>query len=108
MTSDSEARDRFTAALAIPVERTEVRVVTTLRADFVHEAMSDRSLGGIVGAGLTAVGSMSAGEIERAITALAAQPGVTFEAAVVAELVAGARANAAALPMLHCRCCNSP
>lgn len=96
-------RDHFLAAVAHAVtdERSQLRVVATLRADFYDRPLQHPSISDAVKANTVAVSPLSGEELDAAITAPAARVGVAIEPALVAELVSEVRGHPAALPMLQ-------
>lgn len=97
------SRDQFLAAVAHAVsdERSQLRVVATLRADFYDRPLQHPAVSDLVKVNTVAVSPMSGEELDAAITAPAARVGVTVEPALVAELVGEVRGHPAALPMLQ-------
>lgn len=100
---DQDAADRFVDALvdAVTGEHSNVRVVVTLRADFYDRPLRHRKLGELLREGTEIITPMSPEELERAITGPAGALGVSFEPAVVAELIRDVADRAGALPLLQ-------
>ena len=94
---------RFAANIvsAVTDERSRVRVVVTLRADFYDRPLQHRGLGELLRDGTEIITPMTPQELERAITRPAEQHGVTFEPALVAELVREVTDRSGALPLLQ-------
>ena len=86
---------------AITHEHSRVRVVVTLRADFYDRPLRHRGIGELLHDGTQIVTPMTAEELERAITGPSEPLGVTFEPALVAELVRDVVDRAGALPLLQ-------
>jgi len=98
-----DRRDWFLEAVAYAVteERSQLRVITTLRADFYDRPLQHPAVSELVRANTVAVSPLSGEELDAAITGPAARLGVIVEPALVAELVGEVRGNPAALPMLQ-------
>ncbi len=96
-------RRRFAAALVRAVARSDidVRVVTTLRADFFDRPLRYHDLGTLLNEGAIAVAALSAAELDEAVRGPAATVGVDVEAALASELVADVVDQPAALPLLQ-------
>jgi len=101
--TDEERRNEFLASLAAAVtgERSRLRVVCTLRADFYDRPLQHAAISELVRVNTAAVTPLTGEELDEAITRPAANVGVTAEPALVAELIAEAAGQAAALPMLQ-------
>jgi len=100
--TDAEHRDRFLSAIAAAVsdERSRLRVVCTLRADFYDRPLQHPAITELVRVNTVAVSPLTGEQLDEAITRPASGVGVTVEPALVAELVADASGHAA-LPMLQ-------
>ncbi|MDJ0496250.1 MAG: extracellular solute-binding protein [Acidimicrobiia bacterium] len=100
---DQETADRFIDSLvdAVTGEHSNIRIVVTLRADFYDRPLRHRTLGELLREGTEVITPMSPEELERAITAPAGAVGVTFEPAVVAELIREVADRIGALPLLQ-------
>lgn len=98
-----DTAERFLDALAsaVTAEPSRVRVVITLRADFYDRPLQHRAFGELLREGTEIVTPMSPAELEQAITEPARQQGVTFDRALVAEIVAEAAEHPTALPLLQ-------
>jgi ABC-type glycerol-3-phosphate transport system substrate-binding protein len=94
---------RFAANIvsAVTDERSRVRVVATLRADFYDRPLQHRGLGELLRDGTEIITPMTPQELERAITRPAEQHGVSFEPPLVAELLREVTDRAGALPLLQ-------
>ena len=101
--TEPAARDEFLEAIAAAVtdDRSRLRVVVTLRADFYDRPLGHRAVSELVQANTLAVTPLAAEELERAITGPAARTGVTVEPALTAELVADATSSPSSLPLLQ-------
>ena len=103
LTSDEELRRRFldglTALAADP--RAPVRVVVTLRADFLDHPLRYPKFGELLGAGLVTVPAPSEDELAEAIERPAATVGVRFEPGLVSQIVADVHEQPGALPLLQ-------
>lgn len=86
---------------AITHEHSRIRVVVTMRADFYDRPLQHRGLGELMREGTEIITPMTAHELERAITLPAEQRGVTFEPALVAELLREVADRPSALPLLQ-------
>jgi len=98
-----ERRDTFLAAVASAVadERSRLRVVCTLRADFYDRPLQHPAISEIVRTNTLAVTPLTGEELDEAITRPASSVGVTVEPALVAELLTAASGQAAGLPLLQ-------
>ncbi|HEY3184052.1 MAG TPA: protein kinase, partial [Gaiellaceae bacterium] len=103
LTTDEEVRRRFldglTALAADP--RAPVRVVVTLRADFLDHPLRYPEFGELLGAGMVTVAAPSEDELAEAIERPAAAVGVRFEAGLVSHIVADVHDQPGALPLLQ-------
>jgi tRNA A-37 threonylcarbamoyl transferase component Bud32 len=88
-------------AAAVDAERSRLRVVVTLRADFYDRPLRHRGVGELLRRGTEVVTPMSPEEIDRAITGPGERVGVRFEAGLVSQIVADVSENPAALPLLQ-------
>ncbi|MDQ3874040.1 MAG: protein kinase, partial [Actinomycetota bacterium] len=103
LTTDEELRRRFldglTALAADP--RAPVRLVVTLRADFLDHPLRYPEFGELLGAGLVTVPAPSEDELAEAIERPAATVGVRFEPGLVSQIVADVHDQPGALPLLQ-------
>lgn len=101
--SDQAVANRFLAAIvdAVTTDKSRVRVLVTLRADFYDRPLSNRDFGELLRHGTELVTPMSPEEMGRAITAPAERAGVGFEPAVVAEMTSEVAEHPGALPLLQ-------
>ncbi|MGI9607155.1 MAG: extracellular solute-binding protein [Acidimicrobiales bacterium] len=97
------AAEQFLDALvmAVRADRSRLRVVVTLRADFYDRPLRHRGMGELLREGTEVITPMSPQELERAITGPIASSGVRFEPSLVAELVHDVIDRAGALPLLQ-------
>ena len=101
-TDDDRAR-RFLDALvtAVTDPRSRLRVVITLRADFYDRPLRHRGLAALMRLRTETVVSLTAEELERAVTAPAERVGVEIEPGLVAQMIADVADQPAALPLLQ-------
>ncbi len=99
----TEAADRFidTLVSAVIDEDSRTHVVITLRADFYDRPLQHRGLGELLRDGTEVVTPMTPEEIERAVVGPVEPLDVTFEPALVAELVRDVIDRPGALPLLQ-------
>ena len=76
-----------TLVSAVADEHSRLKVVVTLRADFYDRPLRHRGIGELLHEGTQVVTPMTAQDLERAITGPVEALGVSFEPALVAELV---------------------
>ncbi len=81
--------------------RSRVRVVVTLRADFYDRPLNYPSFGDLVRSRLETIMPLSADELERAIIRPAERVGVSFEPGLVSSIVADVNYQPGALPLLQ-------
>ncbi|MBY5163273.1 extracellular solute-binding protein [Salsipaludibacter albus] len=103
LVTDEAIRERFVRGLVEAVDdpASDVSVLVTLRADFLHRPLADPALGGRIRAGLVTVAPLSAAGVEQACTAPAATVGVNVEPELVAELVAAVTHQPGGLPLFQ-------
>ena len=103
LTTDEEVRRRFldglTALAADP--HSTVRVVVTLRADFLDHPLRYPEFGELLGAGMVTVAAPSEDELAEAIERPAETVGVRFEPGLVSQIVADVHDQPGALPLLQ-------
>jgi DNA-binding SARP family transcriptional activator/serine/threonine protein kinase/ABC-type glycerol-3-phosphate transport system substrate-binding protein len=94
---------RFIDALvdAVHADRSRVRIVITLRADFYDRPLAHRGLSELLRHGTELLTPMSPEELERAVSGPAERVGATCEPALIGELVAAVVDRPAALPLLQ-------
>ena len=101
---DSDSiRNAFMRDLAQAVRRTgsQLRVVATLRADFLDRPLEQPNIGPLVKSGVVPVAAMGPAELTDVITRPAASVGVEVEPALVSQLVTDVLGQPAALPLLQ-------
>ena len=100
---DTDTARAFLDVLASAVngQHSRVRVVVTLRADFYDRPLRHRGVGELLRDGTEAITPMTPEELERAITGPVGSMGITYEPALVAELVRDVVDRAGALPLLQ-------
>lgn len=100
---DEDTRRAFLDGLAsaLTEERSRLRVVFTLRADFFDRPLHYESIGRLVKDSTVPVLPLAADELEHAIVDPAHGVGTEFEPGLVSELVADVADQPGALPMLQ-------
>jgi WD40 repeat protein/DNA-binding SARP family transcriptional activator len=103
LTTDEEVRRRFLDGLiALAVDpHAHVRVVVTLRADFLDHPLRYPEFGELLGAGMLTVAAPSEDELAEAIERPAETVGVRFEPGLVSQIVADVHDQPGALPLLQ-------
>jgi WD40 repeat protein/class 3 adenylate cyclase len=103
LTADQDARRRFLEGLTALVDdaRSRVRVLVTLRADFLDHPLRYPEFGELVRAGMVAVRAPSEDELAAAIERPAGTVGVRFEPGLVSQIVADVQDEPGALPLLQ-------
>jgi DNA-binding SARP family transcriptional activator/WD40 repeat protein/tRNA A-37 threonylcarbamoyl transferase component Bud32 len=101
--TDRADRDQFLIGIAEAVgdECGRLRVVATLRADFVDRPLLDPTVSELVRDNTQLVTPLNAAGLRLAITAPAERVGLTVEADLVAELISSAVGHAGSLPLLQ-------
>jgi WD40 repeat protein len=101
--TEEDERDAFLDALvgALLDDRSRIRVVITLRADFYDRPLVYSDLGELVKRQQETVLPLTADELERAIAGPAERVGVAMEPGLVAEIVADVTDQPGALPLLQ-------
>ena len=101
--ADEDERDVFLEGLvaALLDDRSRMRVIITLRADFYDRPLVYSNLGELVKRRQETVLPLSADELERAIAGPAERLGVSMEPGLVAEIVADVTDQPGALPLLQ-------
>ncbi len=100
---DETARREFLDGLASAVteERSRLRVILTLRADFYDRPLRYESIGRLVRDATIPILPLAADELERAIVDPALRVGCEFEPGLISEIVADVADQPGALPMLQ-------
>jgi len=103
LTTDEETRRRFLAGItALAADpRSPVRVLVTLRADYLDHPLRYPEFGELLRAGMVAVAAPSEDELAQAIERPAGRVGVRFEPGLVSQIVADVRDQPGALPLLQ-------
>jgi WD40 repeat protein len=103
LTADEETRRRFLDGLTALAgdRRSPLRVVVTLRADFLDHPLRYPEFGELLRAGMVAVTAPSEDELAEAIERPAKSVGVRFEPGLVSQIVADVRDQPGALPLLQ-------
>jgi WD40 repeat protein/serine/threonine protein kinase/DNA-binding winged helix-turn-helix (wHTH) protein len=103
LVDDDERRGRFLAALqaAATDPRSRVRIVLTLRADFLDRPLAHLGFAKPLRAGTELILPLTADELERAISGPAGRVGVRVDAGLAAELVSDVVGQPGALPLLQ-------
>lgn len=103
LTAEEETRRRFLDGLtALAADaRSPVRVVVTLRADFLDHPLRYPEFGELLRAGIVPVAAPSEDELAVAIERPAQRVGVRFEPGLVSRIVADVHAQPGALPLLQ-------
>jgi len=102
--ADPETRQRFTAALleaAGDGADSSCTLVLTLRADFMGQALADRSLADALQDGDVMLGPMTREELSRAIEQPATRLGVSFEPGLVERILDDVGTEPGNLPLLE-------
>jgi WD40 repeat protein/DNA-binding SARP family transcriptional activator len=102
-TADEETRRRFLAGLTALAgdAHSPVRVLVTLRADFLDYPLREPEFWELLRAGIVAVAAPSEDELAEAIERPAQRVGVRFEPGLVSQIVADVRDQPGALPLLQ-------
>jgi WD40 repeat protein/serine/threonine protein kinase/DNA-binding SARP family transcriptional activator len=103
LTADDETRRRFlTGLIALASDpHSRVRVLVTIRADFLDHPLRDPEFGELLRTGMVAVAAPSEDELADAIEQPARRVGVRFEPGLVSQIVADVRDQPGALPLLQ-------
>jgi WD40 repeat protein/DNA-binding SARP family transcriptional activator len=98
-----ETRRRFLAGLTALADdpHSPVRVLVTLRADFLDQPLLYPEFGELLRAGMVAVTAPSEDELAEAIEGPARRVGVRYEPGLVSQIVADVRDQPGALPLLQ-------
>ena len=100
---DESIRRDFLDGILHVVQQSEsrVRVIATLRADFLDRPLQYAQFGQLVKQGSVAIAGLSPVELEEVVTKPAAQVGVDVEPALTTQLIADVVDRPAALPLLQ-------
>jgi DNA-binding SARP family transcriptional activator/basic membrane lipoprotein Med (substrate-binding protein (PBP1-ABC) superfamily) len=98
---DAAARFSELVANGILDQRTPLRVMATLRADYYDKPLSTPALAGVFIDSVVSVRSMTPAEIERAVIEPAHASGVAVEPALLAQLVADMGDEPGGLPLFQ-------
>lgn len=103
LVDDESARRNFLDGIMHAVEGADsrVRVVATLRADFLDRPLRYAEFGQLVKQGVVPIAGLSPVELEAVVTKPAAHVGVDVEPALTTQLVADVLDRPAALPLLQ-------
>ncbi|MFQ5554638.1 MAG: hypothetical protein ACE5GC_04610, partial [Acidimicrobiia bacterium] len=101
--TDTEVRRHFLAGLqaAASEERSRLRVVITLRADFFDQPLLYPEFAELIKTGLVAVTPLTGEELERAIIEPGQHAGMSFEPGLVGDMVASVSDQPGSLPLLQ-------
>jgi basic membrane lipoprotein Med (substrate-binding protein (PBP1-ABC) superfamily)/DNA-binding SARP family transcriptional activator len=101
--AEPDAAARFSELIAngIRDQRTPLRVVATLRADYYDKPLSVPALAGVFIDSVVSVRPMTPAEVERSVLEPARSAGVAVEPALLAQLVADMGDEPGALPLLQ-------
>lgn len=86
---------------AVTDERSRVRVVITLRADYYDRPLHYSEFGDLMRDRVETVLPLSASELERAVSEPANQQGITFEEGLISRIVADVHYQPGSLPLLQ-------
>jgi DNA-binding SARP family transcriptional activator len=86
---------------ALDDDRANIKVLVTLRSDFLGEPLSSPQLAGWIDDGMILVSPMTTAELDAAITRPAERVGVAVEPGLTAAVVADVTDNPGALPLLQ-------
>jgi WD40 repeat protein/DNA-binding SARP family transcriptional activator len=98
-----ETRRRFLAGLTALADdpQSPVRVLVTLRADFLDHPLREPEFGELLRAGMVAVATPSEDELAEAIERPAQRVGVRYESGLASQILADVRDQPGALPLLQ-------
>jgi len=101
--ADTEVRKHLLAGLHVAAtdERSRLRVIITLRADFFDQPLLYPEFAELIKAGLVTVTPLTGEELERAIIEPSHQAGMAFEPGLVGKIVANVSDQPGALPLLQ-------
>ena len=103
LAADDDARRRFLDGLTqlATDSRSRVRVVVTIRADFLDQPLRYPELGELVKTGMVAVTTPSDDDLAAAIQGPAERVGVRFEPGLVTRIIGDVRDQPGGLPLLQ-------
>jgi len=103
LAAEEETRRRFLAGLTglAADSRSPLRVLLTLRADFLDHPLRYPEFGELLRGGMVAVAAPSDDELAEAIERPAKRVGVRFEPGLVSQIIADVRDQPGALPLLQ-------
>ena len=103
LVGDAAVRDRFLSNLVAAVDEPHGRitVVVTLRADFYGQPLAHPEFGARLGAGVVNVTPLTSEELEAAALRPAEQQGVSFEPALLGQLIADVGNRPGSLPLFQ-------
>ena len=103
LVGDPAVRERFLSNLVTAVDdpHRRISVVITLRADFYAHQLSHPEFGARLGAGIVNVTQLTAEELEAAALRPAEEQGVSFEPALLGQLIADVGNQPGALPLFQ-------
>ncbi len=103
LVDDPAVRERFLSNLVTAVDdpHRRISVVLTLRADFYAHQLSHPEFGARLGAGIINVTQLTAEELEAAALRPAEAQGVSFEPALLGQLIADVGNQPGALPLFQ-------
>ncbi len=103
LVEDPVVRERFLSNLVTAVDdpHRRISVVLTLRADFYAHQLSHPEFGARLGAGIVNVTQLTAEELEAAALRPAEAQGVSFEPALLGQLIADVGHQPGALPLFQ-------
>jgi basic membrane lipoprotein Med (substrate-binding protein (PBP1-ABC) superfamily)/DNA-binding SARP family transcriptional activator len=103
LVDDDAVRTRFLSNLVTAVDdpHRRISVVLTLRADFYAHQLTHPEFGARLGAGIVNVTQLTAEELEEAALRPAEAQGVTFEPALLGQLIADVGNQPGALPLFQ-------
>lgn len=103
MVDDEEVRNQFLSNLVTALDDAHGRisVIVTLRADFYGQPLHHPEFGARLGDGVVNVTPLTAEELESAALEPAKRAGVTFEPALLGQLIADVGSQPGALPLFQ-------
>ncbi|MEM9513366.1 MAG: BTAD domain-containing putative transcriptional regulator [Actinomycetota bacterium] len=103
LTNDTATRDLFLASLVEVAndERSRVRIVVTLRADYFDRPLQHAEFGALLRTGLVPIAAPREHELAAAIIEPARQAGLDIESGLVARIVRDVADEPGALPLLQ-------